>query len=218
MAENENPAIKARIDRIRGLSSEEQGSTEYFEAACLAQTVLHDTVGGSHPLMVALESALKSADGMRAVAASRGVVALYDEGALKSPRLAIAHEIEGDILDIAQSQVQAAETSRDPTHKQLQLAIATFLAGASLEDALRRLCDSRGIQYEAQRASISKLQAALFQPSKQVEVVSTSENKQITAWGDTRNKADHGRFSEITHTEAVSMVLGVRAFIDRHLP
>ena len=64
-------------------------------------------------------------------------------------------------------------------------------------------------QYDAQRTSISKLQAVLFQPSKQIEVISASENKQITAWGDTRNKADHGRFSEITHTEVVAMVMGV---------
>jgi hypothetical protein len=218
MATSENPAIRTRIERIRRLCGSDQGSTEYFEAASLAQSILHDTIGGSHPLMSTLDSALRSADWSRALAASRGVVALYEEGSLKSPRLAIAREIEGDILDIAQAQVQAAETSRDSTQKQLQLAIAAFLAGASLEDALRRLADARGIAYDTQRTSVSKLQAVLFQPSKQIEVISTSENKQITAWGDTRNKADHGRFGEIAHTEVVAMVLGVRAFIERHLP
>ena len=218
MALDENTAIKARVERIRHLSGPTQGTNEYFEAASLAQSVLHDTVGGNHPLMAALDSALKSADWRRAVAASRAVVTLCEEGNLRSPRLAIAHEIEADILDIAQGQAAEAEKSIDATHKQLQLAIAAFLAGASLEDALRRLCDARGGVYDPQRTSISKLQAALFQPSKQIEVISTSENKQITAWGDTRNKADHGRFGDITHTEVVAMVLGVRAFIDRHLP
>ena len=218
MAATEDAAIKARIDRIRHLSGEQQGSTDYFQAASLAQSVLHDTVGGSHPLMGALDSALKAADWGRALAASRSVITLYDQGALQSPRLAIAHEIEGDILDIAQAQAAAAETSKDPTEKQVQLGIAAFLAGASLEDALRRLCDARGVAYDAQRTSISKLQAALFQPSKQIEVISGSENKQITAWGDTRNKADHGRFAEITHTEVLAIVLGVRLFIDKHLP
>ena len=119
--------------------------------------------------MAALDSALKSADWQRALAASRGVVALYDEGTLRGPRLVIAHEIESDILDIAQGQTEAAEKSLDATHKHLQLAIAAFLAGASLEDALRRLCDARGIKYDPQRTSISKLQAALFQPSKQID-------------------------------------------------
>ena len=98
------------------------------------------------------------------------------------------------------------------------MGIAAFLAGASLEDALRRLCDGRGLSYDVQRTSISKLQTVLFQSSKQIEIISGSENKQVTAWGATGNKADHGHFGEITHTEVLAMVLGVRAFIDKHLP
>lgn len=214
----ESASIKARIDRIRQLSGAGQGSLQWYEATSLAQSVVHDTVGGSHPLMAALDSALKAGDPIRAVAASRSVLTLYEQGSLQSPRLAIAHEIEGDILNIAQAQVEAAEHGKDLGHKHLQLAVAAFLSGASLEDALRRLCDARGIAYDAQRTSISKLQAALFQPSKQIEVISSSENKQMTAWGDTRNKADHGRFAEITQAEVLAMVLGVRSFIDKHLP
>ena len=38
------------------------GTAHYYEAASLSQTVLYDTVGGSHPLMAALDNALKSAD------------------------------------------------------------------------------------------------------------------------------------------------------------
>lgn len=214
----ENPTIKTRIDRIRRLCRDDKGTPEYFEAASLAQSVLHDTIGGSHPAMAALDNALKASDWIRALGASRAVLALYDQGALRSPRLAIAHEIEGELLDIAQNQVEAAERSKDPAQKQIHLAIATFLAGAALEDAMRRLCDAHRLTYDAQRTSISKLQAILFQPSKQIEVISVSENKQITAWGDTRNKADHGHFSDISHTEALVIVLGVRSFIDKHFP
>lgn len=218
MAKNENEGLKSRIDRIRRLAVSTAGTTVIFEAAGLAQTVLHDTVGGSHPLMVALDIALKTPDWQRALAASKNVLALYDEGALTSPRLAIAHEIEGSLLDIAQAQAQEAERTAEPSKKQLQLAIAAFLAGASLEDALRRLCESHSIAYDAQRTSISKLQAAMFQPSKHIDLISSSENKQITAWGDTRNKADHGRFDEITNAEVLAMVIGVRGFLDKHLP
>ncbi|MBI4590605.1 MAG: hypothetical protein HY725_17385 [Candidatus Rokubacteria bacterium] len=164
------------------------------------------------------KSALDKADPFRAVAASRGVVKLFDEGGLTSPRLAIAHEIEGDLLNLAQSQTEAAERTTDSTRKHVHLAIAAFLAGAAVEDALRRLCDAHGITYDPQRASIAKLQSALFQPAHQIEVISSTENKQLTAWGDTRNKADHGRFSEITQSEVLSMVIGVRGFVDKHLP
>jgi hypothetical protein len=218
MAEDPNEAIKARIQRIEHLTGDDQGTNEYLEAGGLAMTVLNDTVGGSHPLYAVLENALKSKDWAGALATSRGIVTLYKQGSLKSPRLAIAHEIEGHLLDIAQAQAQAAEINKDTNGRQLQLAISAFLAGASLEDALRRLCDAQGIAYDVERTSIAKLQSVLYQPSKKIEIISVSENKQITAWGDTRNKADHGRFAEITHTEVVAMILGVRAFLDKHLP
>ena len=218
MNNNENATLKTRIDYIRHLCGPRQGMQEYFEAAALAQTVIYDTVGGSHPLMPALKDALEKADWERAVAMSRSVIKLFEGGGLTSPRLTIAHEIEGDILEIAQSQVQAAEADGEADQKAVHLAISSFLAGAALEDALRRLCEANGIAYDTQRASISKLQSVLFQPAKQIEVISSSENKQITAWGDTRNKSDHGKFSDIMYAEVISMTIGIRAFIDKHLP
>jgi len=218
MVSNESMMINDRIKKIKDLCGRDQVIEAYYEAALLAETVLYDTTGGNHPLMAAIQSALEAGEWTRAVAASRAVVTLYEQGGLTSPRLAIAHEIEGDLLDIAQSQLQAAEMNQVAQHKQLQLAIAAFLAGACLEDALRRFCIAQNISFDAQRTSISKLQVALFQPSKQMEVISSSENKQITVWGDARNKADHGNFGDITYAEVLSMVVGVRAFIDRHLP
>lgn len=218
MANDQNEAVKARIQQIRNLVTPNNGSRAYYEAGGLALTVLYDTVGGKHPLYAVLDNALKTQDYTVVFGASRAVVTLYEQGGLSSPRLAIAHEIEGNFIDIAQTQVQAAETNKNANQRQIQLAIAAFLAGASLEDALRRLCDAHGIAYDVDKTSISKLQSALYQPSKEIEIISVSENKQITTWGDTRNKADHGRFNEITHTEVITMVLGVRALLDKHLP
>ena len=212
MESNENKKISALVEQIRNRK------VDHYEAIALAKTIIHNTVGGNHPVIKVLDDALKSDNMRKQVYAAHSVVTLYDEGMLESPRLAIAHEIEGDILNIAEDQVKAAEKSTDETHKQLQLAIAAFLAGAALEDALRRMCDARGITYDPQRSAISTLQAELYQPSKDIGVISKSENDYIVAWGKTRNNADHGRFSEITYAEVLSMVLGVRGFIDRHLP
>lgn len=218
MTDHLNKILKARIDLMRPLLGETQGGTAYFEAAGLSLAVLHDTVGGSHPLFRVLENALKNKDWSVALGASRGVVSLFDQGGLTSPRLAIAHEIDSDYLDIAQAQAQAAESAKDVDQKLFHLGVSAFLVGASLEDALRRLCDAHGIAYEVGRTTISKLQTLLYQPAKHIEIISASEIKQITAWGDTRNKADHGRFSEITQTEVVTMIMGVRSFLDKHLP
>ena len=120
--------IKARSDQNRQLVLSSQGTEEYCEAASLSQAVLNDRIGGSHPVMAELSSALKAADYTRAVAASRAVVRLYDLGALKSPRLAIAREIGGDVLGLAEAQAQSAESM--PVGEQgrlLHLAIAAFL-------------------------------------------------------------------------------------------
>ena len=217
MVFDENARIENLIEKIRELNKSPNGSRVH-EVIGISQTVLHDTVGTNHPLMKILDHALKSERWFDAFNASRSVVEVYDQGGLISPRLAIAHEIEGDILDIAQGQVEASKTNQDANRQQLQLGIAAFLAGAALEDALRRLCDANGISYDPQRTSISILQAALYQPSKRIEVISRSENKQITAWGETRNNADHGRFNDITPLEVEAMVMGVWGFIDKHLP
>jgi hypothetical protein len=210
-------AIQERIEKMRVLLREES-IVEAYEAAILGQTVMHDTIGGSHPIMLQLNNAIKADKYGLLMAAIKGVIALYEQGMLKNPRLSIAREIEGDILDIAQAQVQAAESNNNVEQKALQLAVAAFLAGAAIEDALRRLCDAHGANYDVQKSTISKLQSALYKPSEQIEIISLSENKQITAWADTRNNADHGKFSDITHTETLTMVMGVRSFIEKHLP
>lgn len=223
MVLDENTEIQNRIEKIRDLIGEKGGKKELLEAISLARSIVYDIRGDNHPLMGDLDKALqllymRHSSPVPAIAACSSVITLHEVGGLSSPRLEIAHEIEGDILDIAQKQVEASERNTDTTHKQLQLGIAAFLAGAALEDALKRLCDANSINYNPQRTSISGLQTALYQPANQIEVVSGSENKQITSWGDTRNTADHGRFSEITRSEVLSMVIGVRGFIDRHLP
>ena len=208
---------ETQVDLIRQLVDRDS-SEDYYRAANLALTVLNDTVGGSHPIVRTINDALEKPDWMRTRAAARAVVDLFDQGSLKSPRLTIAHEIEGALLDIAQTQASAAERNADSSSKQIQLAVAAFLGGAALEDALRRLADARGLQYDRQRTSLSKLQTVLYQPSNGIEVINNSENKQITVWGDTRNRADHGHFNELTQTDVVMMIGGVRAFIDKHLP
>ena len=210
-------SIDTRIQKINSLINGNFAMPEYFEAATLCQSVLHDTLGCAHPIAAILDQGVKEGNWQKIKGAAQTVITLYQHGALKSPRLIIAHEIEGDILNIAEAQAKAAEKNTDVTQKQTQLGIAAFLGGASLEDALRRLCDAHQIEYDQQRSAISKLQSSLYQPSKQIEIISSSESKQITSWGDTRNKADHGKFGEITITEVTMMVMGVRAFIDKHL-
>jgi hypothetical protein len=206
-------SIKERIQHLQTLLGQDRGA----EASMMALAILHDTVGPRHPMVEVVDAALKTNWDVAQNRAVESVVALFQQGVLDSPALRIAHEIEGSFLDLADGQVTAAERATEP-QRSLSLAIAAFLAGAVLEDAMRRLCDANGIAYEANRTTLSKLQAVLYQPNKNIEVINASENKQITAWGDTRNKADHGHFADLTQSEVLMMVIGVRGFVDKHLP
>ena len=218
MAKIKDKKLKERIEWIRHLTRPESDSVDHLEAASLAQTILHNTVGEAHPLMANLRYAIMRQDGDLALATTRAVIKLYDESGLVNPRLLIAHEIEDDLLDIALIQIQFANKVKDASQQKVHLALSAFLAGTALEDALRRLCEYYGITYDTHRTSISILQSLLYNPAKQIEIISSSENMKITTWGDTRDKADHGRFFDITQDEMLTMVMGVRAFIDRHLP
>lgn len=216
MTEND-ASIEERISRIRSLAKRGNTSDKFVQAASIAQSVINDTVGLHHPAMISLNDAVTGNDWTKALGACEAVVALYETDALRSPRLQIAAEIETDILATANLQIQAAELGKNKTVKTIQVAIAAFLAGSALEDALRRLCDANSIAYDPSNTSISKLQSLLYQPSAQVELIGRSDVKQITAWGDTRNKADHGKFDELTLAEVTAMTIGVQSFIDRHL-
>jgi hypothetical protein len=188
-----------------------------MRACSVALSVVHDVLGLRHPIAEELRVALGGTSSHRLRAALEALLDIEATGALGNQRLAIAGELEGSVLDVASQQVSLAEKETAKARAVIHRAIAAFMAGAALEDALRRLCDANGIEYDAEHATIQKLQGLLYQPSKGVEVISTSELKQITAWGDTRNLAAHGKFDEIGQADVVTMVIGVRAFIGKHM-
>jgi len=208
----------AMIGKMRSLIGENAHLGLIHEAVALAQTLLHDTLGDRHPLMTTLKSFVEKPDFSKGQGTCRTIITLYEQGALISPRLQIAKELEEDVIDVAERQWREADKEQDAAAKQLRLAVAAFLCGAALEDALRRLCDKHGQPYDAGNTSLAKLQAALYSPSNGVEIISKSENAQIAAWGQTRNNADHGKFSLVTGAEVHAMIDGGRSLIERHLP
>jgi len=126
---------------------------------------------------------------------------------MKAPRL----------LDIAQSHLHAAAVEPGNGRREVHRAIAVFLAGVALEDALRHLCASNGISCDPRdpRYSIAGLQAALCQHS--TPILSRRDNRQLAVWTIARNKAAHGLFDTLTDSEALAMLNGVHRFINRRL-
>jgi hypothetical protein len=92
---------------------------------------------------------------------------------------------------------------------------AAMLAGAVLESTLRKMCEVRAIPTDRQD-KIGTLNDKLGKQPKP-PAYSSAYHKQIIAWADLRNNADHGHFNEYGGKQVAAMIAGVREFVARHL-
>lgn len=92
---------------------------------------------------------------------------------------------------------------------------AAVLVGGVLEATLRKMCEVRGIPTDKQD-KIGTLNDKLAKQHKP-PAYSSAYHKQIIAWADLRNNADHGHFREYDREQVAAMIAGVRDFSARHL-
>ncbi len=92
---------------------------------------------------------------------------------------------------------------------------AGALAGAVLEDALRKLCGKHGVTWQGD-SGISKLAIELYKAGH----LAKPRHSQVETWGKLRNQIDHGDFSkpgDVDKQDVRRMVDGVRDFVARFL-
>ncbi|PKK84574.1 MAG: DUF4145 domain-containing protein [candidate division Zixibacteria bacterium HGW-Zixibacteria-1] len=89
---------------------------------------------------------------------------------------------------------------------------AASLAGAVLEDTLRKLCDKNNIEYE-KKTRIDALNISLAQK----EIYDKTTQKRITLYADIRNNADHGHFGKVKNEDVDDMIKWLTRFIDEHM-
>jgi hypothetical protein len=93
---------------------------------------------------------------------------------------------------------------------------ATVIAGGALETHLRHLCDRHGLTIDGS-GSIENYNMALARARKAGnEVCTLGDTKQVTSWGESRNKAAHdpGNFKQDAAAIQL-MTAGIRQFIAR---
>jgi hypothetical protein len=93
---------------------------------------------------------------------------------------------------------------------------APSLAGAVLEDGLRRIAKNHNVTVRKDSDNIVSLNTKLAQ----ARVYSSFVQKKVSLWNDIRNNADHGKFEElhaIKQEEIVQMIAGVRDFLGTYL-
>ena len=89
---------------------------------------------------------------------------------------------------------------------------AASLAGAVLEDTLRKLREKNGSP-TPKKSSINSLNAELVKAG----TYGQPTHKQITAYADLRNRADHGEFHLVSPADVEAMVAWVRRFAEEYL-
>lgn len=89
---------------------------------------------------------------------------------------------------------------------------AASLAGAVLEDTLRKLCEKNIISYP-EKTNINSLNAEL----SRADIYDKLIQKEITAKADLRNSADHGLFDKVKYVDVIDMIRWVRRFVSDFL-
>lgn len=121
----------------------------------------------------------------------------YKDGLL----VEIRNLIRADLLDDLISQSEALNENG-------YYVAAASIAGAVLEDTLRKLCDKNSITYP-DKTNINTLNAELAR----AEVYDKLIQKEITAKADLRNNADHGQFDKVRKADVEDMVRWIRRFV-----
>jgi hypothetical protein len=120
----------------------------------------------------------------------------FDAGLLFDMRSLIAAELLGDLTEQAETLLAAGYH-----------VAAASLAGAVLEDVLRKLCDKHHLPLP-ESTKLDRLNSDLARASVYDKLV----QKRITAIADIRNNADHGHPDKFSKVDVEDMVKWVRSF------
>lgn len=125
----------------------------------------------------------------------------FDTGLLFDLRALIVADVLGDFVEQAEQLLVAS-----------YYVPAASLAGAVLEDTLRKLCDKHGIPVPAS-TKIDRLNADLAKSNVYDKLI----QKRITALADIRNNADHGHFDKFRKEDVEDMIRWIRRFTADYL-
>lgn len=127
-------------------------------------------------------------------------------GWIFSVKKLVSAEIFSDFLEMATHLLE--QNYKDP---------AAVMIGSVLEENLRQLCHSQGIETEIEKDGvlISKKADRLNSDLAKAEVYTKLDQKAVTMWLDLRNNAAHGKYSDYEKEQVTLMMQGVTEFLAR---
>ena len=136
----------------------------------------------------------------------RGLKADYESGVLDD----LSQMIEATVSYDFMGQAEQLLDGEKPDYDHIPAAV---LAGAVLENGLRRLCQRQSPPIETKwndgkhkrlNKLIDELQGKAFNPAKA---------DQLRSWAKTRNSAGHGEFDDFTRADVEDMIPGIKRFL-----
>lgn len=91
---------------------------------------------------------------------------------------------------------------------------AAVIAGSTLENHIKQLCDKHGIDKNDDKGKPKKASSLNVELTKS-NVYEKLDNKNITAWLDLRNKAAHGNYDEYSTDQVKLLISSIQDFITR---
>ncbi|MCA9902478.1 MAG: DUF4145 domain-containing protein [Anaerolineae bacterium] len=141
-----------------------------------------------------------------------GLKSDYENGMLRS----IAEMIETNV--VADYLTQAGQLLKDNKNGVHPYGPAAVLAGAVLEDGLRRLCSRQTPPISTNKpGGHPKTMGTLIDDLKNAGLFNELKAKQLRAWADIRNAAAHGRFEDFTRDDVERLIAGVQSFLADNL-
>ena len=122
-------------------------------------------------------------------------------GYLRDLRVLVASEVFSDLLEQATALLDAGYSGP-----------AAVVAGAVLEDNLRKLCAQNDIELP-DRPKLDFMNAQLAK----AEVYNRLTQKRLTAIADIRNSAAHGKWEEFTKDDVSDMIKWIIAFTEKQM-
>jgi hypothetical protein len=178
-----------------------------FRSASLS--FMNNLLGSNHVMYTEFESKIKSAHPTY-ITAGRGILKAVkqeiDGGWLFTVKGLVSAEIFTDFLEMASHLLQ--EGYKDP---------AAVMIGSVLEEHLRQLCTSNGIEVAMPDAKtgkqIPKKADRMNNDLAGASIYNKLYQKSILGWLDLRNKAAHGQYGEYDARQVELMEAGVIDFI-----
>jgi hypothetical protein len=169
-----------------------------------ALSFLTNLLGSEHIYVERFATVVRKASSS-SVTAGQGILRAVREdvqgGYLIDVRTLVSADVFSDFLDMAEHLHENGY--KDP---------AASLAGAVLEDGMRRIADNNGIQLKS-REDLGSLNQKLAN----ADVYNRVTQRRLQPWITVRNHADHGEFDEYTTDDVADMIRDIIRFLNEYL-